>query len=130
MTVAGSEAERPDEGLDAGRIGLHAAPDDDDKLEATYYLALQDRTEEALSFEALRNAGRKVRRPDAAFATPDHYVPTLGRECATEAEAIIEAFREKVNLYKVTEFQTRADIGRSGEPILRKETLKKNNPAS
>jgi len=57
-------------------------------------------------------------------------VPTLGRECATEAEAIIEAFREKVNLYKVTEFQTRADIGRSGEPILRKETLKKNNPAS
>ena len=57
-------------------------------------------------------------------------VPTLGRECATEAEAIIEAFREKVNLYRVTEFQTRADIGRSGEPILRKETLKKNNPAS
>ena len=57
-------------------------------------------------------------------------VPTLGRECATEAEAIIEAFREKVNLYKVTEFQTRADIGRSGEPILRKETLKRNNPAS
>ena len=57
-------------------------------------------------------------------------VPTLGRECATEAEAIIEAFREKVNLYKVTEFQTRADIGRSVEPILRKETLKKNNPAS
>jgi len=24
--------------------------------------------------------------------------------------AIIEAFREKVNLYRVTEFQTRADI--------------------
>src|ERR1700731_3729970 len=57
-------------------------------------------------------------------------VRTLGRECATEAEAIIEAFREKVNLYKVTKFQPRADIGRSGEPILRKETLKKNNPAS
>ena len=57
-------------------------------------------------------------------------VPTLGRECATEAEAIIEAFREKVNLYRVTEFQTRADIGRSGEPILRKETLKKNSLAS
>src|ERR1700730_18573560 len=56
--------------------------------------------------------------------------PTMGRKCATEAEAIIEAFREKVNLYRVTEFQTRADIGRSGEPILRKETLKKNNPAS
>jgi 3-isopropylmalate/(R)-2-methylmalate dehydratase large subunit len=24
------------------------------------------------AFEALRHAGRKVRRPDAAFATPDH----------------------------------------------------------
>src|ERR1700676_4164620 len=57
-------------------------------------------------------------------------VRTLAREWATGAEAIIEGFREKVNLYKVTEFQTRADIGRSGEPILRKETLKKNNPAS
>ena len=65
-----------------------------------------------------------------ASANRNGDVPTLGRECATEAEAIIEAFREKVNLYKVTEFQTRADIGRSGEPILRKETLKKNNPAS
>ena len=65
-----------------------------------------------------------------ASANRNGAVPTLGRECATEAEAIIEAFREKVNLYRVTEFQTRADIGRSGEPILRKETLKKNNPAS
>ena len=65
-----------------------------------------------------------------ATANRNGDVPTLGRECATEAEAIIEAFREKVNLYKVTEFHTRADIGRSGEPILRKETLKKNNPAS
>ena len=65
-----------------------------------------------------------------ASASRNGDVPTLGRECATEAEAIIEAFREKVNLYKVTEFQTRADIGRSGEPILRKETLKKDIPAS
>ena len=32
------------------------------------------------AFEALRNAGRKVRRPDLAFATPDHYVPTGNRE--------------------------------------------------
>ena len=65
-----------------------------------------------------------------ASANRNEDVPTFGRECATEADAIIEAFREKVNLYRVTEFQTRADIGRSGEPILRKETLKKNNPAS
>jgi 3-isopropylmalate/(R)-2-methylmalate dehydratase large subunit len=31
------------------------------------------------AFEALRNSGRKVRRPDACFATPDHYVPTRNR---------------------------------------------------
>lgn len=38
------------------------------------------------AFEALRNAGRKVRRPDAAFATPDHYVPTRGRDDITHPE--------------------------------------------
>jgi len=31
------------------------------------------------AFEMLRNEGRKVRRPDACFATPDHYVPTRDR---------------------------------------------------
>ncbi len=31
------------------------------------------------AFEALKNAGRKVRRPQACFATPDHYVPTRDR---------------------------------------------------
>jgi hypothetical protein len=77
---------------------------------------------------APRQTEKSVSFWPARIASGD--VPTLGRECATEAEAIIEAFREKVNLYRVTEFQTRADIGRSGEPILRKETLKKNNPAS
>jgi hypothetical protein len=65
-----------------------------------------------------------------ATASRSGEVPTLGRECTTEAEAIIDAFREKVNFYRVTEFQTRADIGRSGEPILRKETFRKNNTAS
>lgn len=57
-------------------------------------------------------------------------VPVLGRECPNEAEAIIEAFRNKVNFYRITEFQTRADIASSGEPILKKEALRKNNPAS
>ena len=65
-----------------------------------------------------------------ATASRTGEVPTLGRECTTEAEAIIDAFREKVNFYRVTEFQTRADIGRSGEPILRKETFRKSNTAS
>ena len=57
-------------------------------------------------------------------------VPALGRECASEAEAIIDAFRERLNFYRVSEFQTRADVGPSGEPILRKDGLKRNNPAS
>ena len=57
-------------------------------------------------------------------------VPALGREYPSEAEAIINAFREQVNFYRVSEFQTRADVGPSGEPILRKDGLKKNNPAS
>ena len=57
-------------------------------------------------------------------------IPALGRECASEAEAIIDAFRERVNFFRVAEFQTRADVAPSGEPILRKDGLKKNNPAS
>ena len=57
-------------------------------------------------------------------------VPALGRECSSEAEAIIDGFRERVNFYRVSEFKTRADVGPSGEPILRKDGLKKSNPAS
>jgi hypothetical protein len=57
-------------------------------------------------------------------------VPSLGREFPSEPEAIIEAFRAKVSFYSVTEFQTRADIGKAGEPILKKEALKKHTPAS
>jgi len=38
------------------------------------------------AFEALRASGRKVRRPDACFATPDHYVPTAGRDDIRDPE--------------------------------------------
>ena len=31
------------------------------------------------AFEALKAGGRRVRRPEACFATPDHYVPTRAR---------------------------------------------------
>ena len=31
------------------------------------------------AFEGLRLAGRKLRRPEATFATPDHNVPTSDR---------------------------------------------------
>ena len=57
-------------------------------------------------------------------------VPALGRACASEAEAIIDAFRERLNFYRISEFQTRADVGPSGEPVLRKEALKRNRSAS
>jgi hypothetical protein len=60
----------------------------------------------------------------------DGGVPAIGRECPTEADAVIEAFRAKLTFYRVSEFQTRAEIGPSGEPILRKEVLKRPNPAS
>jgi hypothetical protein len=57
-------------------------------------------------------------------------IPALGRECTSEAEAIINAFREQMSFYRVSEFLTRADVSPSGEPILRKDGLKKSNPAS
>jgi len=34
----------------------------------------------AQAFEGLRTAGRKVRRPDATIAVPDHNVPTIDRD--------------------------------------------------
>jgi 3-isopropylmalate/(R)-2-methylmalate dehydratase large subunit len=43
------------------------------------------------AFAALKASGRAVRRPDAAFATPDHYIPTRGRERIEDA-----ALRDKV----------------------------------
>ena len=60
----------------------------------------------------------------------DGSMPALGRECPNEADAVIEAFRAKLTFYRVSEFQTRAEISPSGEPILRKEALKRRNPAS
>src|SRR5258706_2179983 len=38
------------------------------------------------AFAALKAAGRRVRRPDACFATPDHYVPTRERAHIADAE--------------------------------------------
>lgn len=67
------------------------------------------------------------------LASPDGggSAPALGRECASEAEAIIESFRSKLNFYKISEFQTRADIEASGDPVLRKEAVRSNHiPAS
>ena len=41
----------------------------------------------APAFEMLRQRGLPVRRPDRAFATPDHYVPTGSRSLADVADA-------------------------------------------
>ena len=54
------------------------------------------------AFEALRRSGRAVRRPDAAFATPDHYIPTRGRENITHPE-----LRDKVETLEANASGTR-----------------------
>ena len=40
------------------------------------------------AFESLRAGARKVRRPQACFATPDHYVPTANRANITDPDAL------------------------------------------
>jgi 3-isopropylmalate/(R)-2-methylmalate dehydratase large subunit len=57
------------------------------------------------AFEALRNAGRAVRRPDAAIATPDHYIPTRGRDNITHPE-----LRDKVETLAANAAATRITI--------------------
>lgn len=42
------------------------------------------------AFEGLRNAGRKVRRPDNTLATCDHNVPTDDRTNATTVAKFIK----------------------------------------
>ncbi|KAL5383354.1 hypothetical protein DPSP01_006040 [Paraphaeosphaeria sporulosa] len=42
------------------------------------------------AFEGLRNAGRKVRRPDCTLATVDHNIPTVSRKNLTTTEKFID----------------------------------------
>lgn len=51
--------------------------------------------------------------------------PAFGRECANEAEAIIEAFRARVNFYQICEYGTRAEVSASRKPILQKEVIRR-----
>jgi hypothetical protein len=57
----------------------------------------------------------------------DGGVPAFGRECASEAEAIIEAFRARVNFYQISEYGTRADVGASRRPVLQKEVIRRTH---
>jgi 3-isopropylmalate/(R)-2-methylmalate dehydratase large subunit len=57
------------------------------------------------AFAALKATGRGVRRPDAGFATPDHYVPTRGREDIRDAE-----LRDKVETLQANAKGTRITL--------------------
>ncbi|ODQ53766.1 putative alpha-isopropylmalate isomerase [Saitoella complicata NRRL Y-17804] len=48
------------------------------------------------AFEGLRNADRKVRRPDCTLATVDHNIPTASRKNFKNAETFIEEQDSKV----------------------------------
>jgi 3-isopropylmalate/(R)-2-methylmalate dehydratase large subunit len=59
------------------------------------------------AFEGLRQAGRKVRRPDLTLATIDHGVPTIGRELGITdslSRAQIEALVHNCEEFGVTLF--------------------------
>jgi 3-isopropylmalate/(R)-2-methylmalate dehydratase large subunit len=60
------------------------------------------------AFEVLGERGLKVRRPDRTFGTPDHYVPTSGRDMATiedpDARLMVEAVTKNAAFHGVTMF--------------------------
>ena len=51
--------------------------------------------------------------------------PALERECATEAEAIAEAFKTGVSYYAVSEYRALVDCS-GKQPVFKKEAVKKN----
>ena len=60
------------------------------------------------AFEVLGERGLKVRRPERTFGTPDHYVPTVGRDMATiedpDARLMVEAITRNAAAHGVTVF--------------------------
>src|SRR5213592_1572613 len=64
------------------------------------------------AFEALRLAGRRVRRPDLTVATMDHNVPTADGPIDDLARAQLEALRRKCEEFGVRLFATGS--GREG----------------
>ena len=60
-------------------------------------------------------------KPAAAGATP-----ALERECATEAEAIAEAFKTGVSYYAVSEYRALVDCS-GKQPVFKKEAVKRNS---
>ena len=59
------------------------------------------------AFEGLRQAKRKVRRPDLTFATLDHHIPTIGNRMVLEdalARTQVEALRKNCREFGVPLF--------------------------
>ena len=75
------------------------------------------------------NAGAQQAAPQARFflAKPgaSGATPALERECATEAEAIAEAFKTGVSYYAVSEYHALVDCS-GKQPVFKKEAVKKN----
>ncbi|ROW02212.1 hypothetical protein VSDG_02585 [Cytospora chrysosperma] len=66
----------------------------DEKLDGTLLLYIDRHLVHEVTspqaFEGLRNAGRKVRRPDCTLATTDHNVPTASRKTLKDIASFIE----------------------------------------
>jgi 3-isopropylmalate/(R)-2-methylmalate dehydratase large subunit len=59
------------------------------------------------AFSRLRQAGRRIRRPDLAFATADHYVPTTAREAGIpdpEIRSMIDSLTHSTREREITYF--------------------------
>ena len=59
------------------------------------------------AFEGLRMSGRRAWRPDAAVATPDHNIPTKGRELGIQdpiARIQVEALDRNCQEFGIQEF--------------------------
>jgi len=76
------------------------------------------------------NGGAQQAAPQARFflAKPgaSGATPALDRECATEAEAIAEAFKTGVSYYAVSEYRALVDCG-GKQPVFKKEAVKRNS---
>jgi len=76
------------------------------------------------------NGGLQQAAPQARFflAKPGTTgtTPALERECATEAEAIAEAFKTGVSYYAVSEYRALVDCS-GKQPVFKKEAVKRNS---
>jgi len=76
------------------------------------------------------DGGPQQAAPQARFflAKPgaSEVTPAFERECATEAEAIAEAFKTGVSYYSVSEYRALVDCS-GKQPVFKKEAVKRNS---